>query len=141
MADLGYSTAKGYDRLGVGVFPFSDGPAVAGKVIKAGGKEYAYGLFAHAPYEITYDLWNKYSVLKTTLVMANNSDYVSNSALFRVLVDGKEVFLSDLLTPDQSPLEVEIQLSGSQLTLETLPGPNDDNGCDWTVWGDPVLIP
>ena len=127
----------GYWTLGKGVFPAADTGMVTNQVISSHGKEYPYGLFAHAPSELRYALDEKYTTFVTEISIKETA--CGDGATFVVSVDGNEIYRSDKMLPhhESIPLSLDV-IAGKVLKLETISG--DGMDCDWTIWGDPYLV-
>ena len=126
-------------QLGRGIFPETDNGMEFCVEIDSHGKKYPYGLFAHAPSKLEFKLNGEYSRFVTDISIKETAT-CSDGAVFIVRLDGEEVYRSEVLTRVKKPVTIDLDTFGKQiLTLETDGGV--DNGCDWTIWGDPYLIP
>lgn len=135
------SFVVGYSDLGVGKYPFSEGPLVAGQILQANGVEYPYGLFAHAPSEVKYSLPENAVTFSSSIYLDGYDGCGGSGAIFIVLLDDKEIFKSSLVSYNDTvdPIDVSVSVKdGQMLTLIT--DSDDDPSCDLTVWGDPYLI-
>ncbi len=136
------SSRIGFGRLGLGVYPFSTGAALQDLVIRAHGRIWSRGLFAHAPSQLTYRLDGQYTALRSYVVMAypvELGDDCTDGAAFSILADGREIYRSPIQYNVSEPLSLEVDVRGVQeLTLIT--EEVGHNGCDHTVWGDPQLF-
>lgn len=139
LANLEPVSVEGNGDFQAKTWPFSEGPAVKDQPISAAGEEYSNGLFAHAYSSIRYRIDYQYALLKVDLVMANYPECTSDGVLFAINVDDQPVY-EKFLTLADSPVHVEVPINGRFLSLDTSPGPDDDFNCDWSVWGDPILI-
>lgn len=145
LADMDPISAKiGSFELGVGEYPFSEVTAVAGSVLKAkDGSEFRYGLFAHAPSKLTYQLPKHATAFSSFIYIdgyiTGNTSCTGN-AVFIILIDDNEVYRSQYVTYGNSlkPLKVFITFDGGE-KITLIADPVSDAGCDWTVWGDPYL--
>jgi hypothetical protein len=130
------STRVGYWPLGVGVFPASEGEMQEGETIISHGVLFEKGLFADAPSELVYDLGGRYTGFHAVVSLKEIS--CGNGAQFGVLLDGQEIYRSEVMTAESAPVEVNLDITGGKrLTLFT-----DDLGskdCDMTIWGDPFV--
>ena len=135
------SVKVGFWELGIGEYPFSEGPRKKGDPIKVKGVRYAYGLFAHAQSEIVYLLDQKYSTF-TTQIYLDGYDTCIGKARFRIMVDDKEVYRSEELTYKISmePIEINLNIRNAKI-LKLITDAINDNSCDWTIWGNPYLLP
>lgn len=126
----------GYWSLGIGYYPASDTGMNEGEVISNHGQVFAQGLFTHAPSELTYTLNGNY--LHFDSIISIKETACGDGAQFVVRLDGNEIFRSDWMTAASPLFPVSLNVTGGKvLTLITLSG--NDNTCDWTIWGDPVL--
>jgi hypothetical protein len=110
------------------------------EVFQANG-EIPYGLFAHAPSELRYSLPENAITFSSSIYLGGYDGGCDGTATFIVLLDDQEIYKSSPLRYSDSvdPVDVSVSVQdGQMLTLIT--DPIDDNGCDWTVWGDPYLI-
>ncbi len=124
--------------LGKGIYPETDNGIEYCVEIDSHGRSYPYGLFAHAPSKLEYALDGNYTHFITDISIKETAN-CGDGAIFIVRLDGKEVFRSDLLTRLKKPVSIDLDVTGVKLlSLETDGGV--DNGCDWTIWGDPYLL-
>ena len=131
------SESVGYWALGKGVFPAIDTGMTTGQVISSHGREYPFGLFAHAPSELQYALDGKYTAFVTEISVKETA--CGDGASFVVSMDGTELYRSEKMTARDETIPLSLDVTdGNVLTLETLSG--DDMSCDWTIWGDPYLV-
>jgi outer membrane protein assembly factor BamD (BamD/ComL family) len=145
LADLKpVSTKVGYSVLGVGKYPFAEGTIVQGNVLHArNGVEFPHGLFAHAPSEIEYFLPENAATFSASIYMDGYAigEYTcGGDVIFIVLLDGITVYKSSKVDYYSSYIPIEVLVSvegGDVLTLVT--DPINDDGCDYSVWGDPYL--
>lgn len=66
----------------------------------------------------------------------------SDGAIFRIYVNGSKLFEESSLTTDWKPFELDLtQYAGRDAVIrfETDPGPKDNPGWDFTIWGDRKL--
>jgi len=135
----------GWDGFGVGKYTFSEGPILEGNILRAkNGKEFPYGLFAHAPSEVKYSLPENAITFSASIYSDGYTEgdiTCGGSAIFIVLLDDKEIYrsLPIIYNDTVNPIDVSVSVKdGQMLTLIT--DPIDDMGCDLTVWGNPYLI-
>lgn len=64
----------------------------------------------------------------------------SGEGIFRVQVDGKEVFKSDTLLPGNTPIPVDISVSGASKLALFIDDEGDGHGGDWGDWLDARLV-
>jgi hypothetical protein len=133
----------GFGNLGVGVYPFTEGSIDGGTTLQINGINYSYGLFAHAPSEIEYSLNRNFTSFSASIYLDGHPTCGGNgTAAFVVLLDGREVYRSPELTYNHSQMPVSITIPVDNANLLTLRTETlGSNLCDWTVWGDPYLLP
>ncbi len=64
----------------------------------------------------------------------------NGEAIFRVKVDGKEVFKSDVLLPGEPPKEVDVPIAGATELGLYVDDEGDGHGGDWGNWLDARLV-
>ena len=139
------SIKVGTGELGVGKFPLTAGPYLAGTILQRNGVEYPYGLFAYASSRLEYTLPGNVTSFSSSIFLSGyvEGDFrCSGTARFVIHLDGREIYESPILTSSYLPEPIEINVSvqeGNILTLIT--DSLGDIFCDYTVWGDPYLIP
>jgi hypothetical protein len=132
------SQSVGFWTLGKGVFPARDAGMSEGQPIYSHGKLYARGLFAHSPSDLRYALDGKFDSFVTDIGIKETA--CGDGASFSILLDGREIYTSGTVLPSEGAQRVSVEVAGGKvLELKTVPGPG--NECDWTIWGDPYLIP
>ena len=129
----------GFGSLGVGVYAVPDAPEFDGRAIRAHGVNYPHGLMAHAPSTVVYQLDSQYRIFRTKMLVQDELS-CGDGVIFRVLVDGNEVYASTPVTGATDPQETELVVAGVQ-TLTLVADMRQAGDCDWAIWGDPVLIP
>ena len=127
----------GFGELGEGVYPLSIDPIVKGETISASGKSYPYGLFAPAPSVIKYDLNGEYASLSGSILL-HDGVQCGNGVLFSIKVDGVLKFASSVPKPGGYLKTFEVDLKNAQ-EMELIVSALENEDCDWSVWGDPVL--
>ncbi len=127
----------GYWTLGKGKFPALDAGMVECQTIVSHRKEYPFGLFAHSPAELRFELKGNYKKFITEIGIKETA--CGDGASFAVFVDDREIYRSENMLASSTPIPLTLDVSGGNiLTLKTISG--DDISCDWTIWGDPYLI-
>jgi outer membrane protein assembly factor BamD (BamD/ComL family) len=140
LADLSPISIKlGPSVLGVGKYPLAEGAFIKGGVLHArNGVEFPRGLFAHAPSELKYSLPKNATAFSSSIYM---DGYTCDSdAIFIVLLDGITVYKNSSVNYYNSYIPIEVLVSvegGDVLTLIT--DPINENGCNYSVWGDPFI--
>ena len=97
------------------------------------GVVYPKGLGTHAPSEITYALAGRFAAFMCDVGIDDETNG-AGSAIFRVLVDGQQVFDSGLLTHGSPVKRLNVPVNGGkELKLVVLNANNDDFGdhADW----------
>jgi len=109
------------DDLGMTWPPRIDG-SVGGGTLSAGGKRFARGIGMHAPSRSTWKLDGTWKELQGQIAVDDESAAlaVRGSVVFRVFVDGKQVFESETLHGGDAPKALpKIALAGAkELVLE-----------------------
>lgn len=141
LADLTPVSSQG-GAIGVGVFPYSEGPIQRNDPIVFRDHRYTHGIFAHADSRLTYYLDQAYTAFRARLFLAGYGEGMcGDGSRFRVIIDGTEVYASPAITYSGDPVDVELDVTGSiSLSLVTDSGGSGDYNCDWAVWGDPYLV-
>lgn len=104
-----------------------------GSTITLNGQTYSRGLGIHANSTITYDLGGKYARFQSD-VGVDDEVGADGSVVFRVVLDGKELYNSGLLTGTSATKSIDVDVSaGKQLQL--IVGQDADNGKDHASWG------
>lgn len=125
-AKVGYSEFTRYGKGGSG--------------LEIGGKKFDTALLAHASSSIIYNLDGQYTDFSTSYGMKDGS---GGSAIFHIIVDGKDKFTSDGMwsygnTKTKGHKPILIKLSGAKtLELKTV-GVRGGAGA-WSAWGDPKV--
>lgn len=120
------------------VFPATEGGTQAGEPIYSHDKLYADGLFAPSPSDLRYALYGKFKSLVAEIGIKETA--CGDGAFFSILLDDREIYNSGTMLPSDKPQQVSADVTGGKvLELKTMPGAG--NECDWTIWGDPYLVP
>jgi hypothetical protein len=128
----------GYGSLGVGVYAMPGDPGHNGRILQTHHQMFLNGLLAHAPSRIDYTLDGKYGLFQTQILMQEDVS-CGDGTTFKVFLDGREVFSAPVL-PASEPQQVELNVTGIKM-LSLVVDINQTNDCDWSIWGDPKLIP
>lgn len=127
----------GFEKLGEGINPFSEGLLVEEETISVNGTQYPNGLFAHAPSVLNYILNGEYASISGT-VMMHDGIQCGDGVVFTIKADGVLKYSSPVMKSGDDPKTFSVDLTGAQkLQLVVVALENKD--CDWSVWGDPVL--
>ncbi|GIX08149.1 MAG: hypothetical protein KatS3mg115_2552 [Candidatus Poribacteria bacterium] len=144
----GWGGPLDYDNASIG-----EGPGTR-NFITIGGVRYERGIGTHGPARLVYDLTGApYARFSAVVGMDDEKDGVNfagecghgGSAVFRFLIDGTEVFATDVITGvanganvDGVPVEFDIPAGASQLEIVIEDG-GDGNGCDHADVADAKL--
>jgi hypothetical protein len=131
------SADVGMWSLGVGVFPENQSDFEKGRQIATHQKIYGWGLFAHAPSRLVYELNGEYSLFKADILIEDSA--CGDGARFSVFLDGNKIYQSDVILPTDLPASIELDVTGGRL-LELTTSIVQNMDCDWTIWGDPYLM-
>ncbi len=104
-------------------------------ILRAAGKVYARGLYAHAPSSYTWDLGGKWTNFTADAGMADGFD---GSVVFVVLGDGKELWRSATIKASQV-VTVKTPVVGVKSLELRVENAGDGNGSDWGVWLEPTV--
>jgi hypothetical protein len=119
-AEAGVAAPFG-DDLGMTWPPRVDG-SVGGGPLASGGRRFARGIGVHAPSRSTWKLGGAWKELHGLVAVDDESTKLAarGSVVFRVLVDGKQVWQSEILRGGDAPKALpRIALDGAQeLVLE-----------------------
>lgn len=94
-----------------------------------------WGISAHAPSELVYELGGKYKSFQSTVGMWGNR---GGSVTFEVYGDDKLLYGSDVLRAGKRR-EIEVDLKGVRTLRLVATDGGDGNGSDGSVWFDPRL--
>jgi hypothetical protein len=112
-----------------------------GDPLRIGIKEFARGLFCHAPSKVVVRLpepARKFSAIVG--VDAGNDPGVKGSVVFSVSAGGKTIYKSGLLKGKMEGVPVEVDLGGArEFVLEVGDG-GDGIGWDWSDWADAKAV-
>ncbi len=129
-------------RAGDFLYPFRSDRSVTGRELSAAGRRFAKGLGVHSRCVLTYDLNGAYDSFHA---FAGICDEVAGlrargSMVFRVMVDGKQVFESPVLRGGDPPLRLPVlsMKGAASLTLEADFADAFDT-CDRGFWGHALL--
>lgn len=103
------------------------------------GQEYDKGIGTHAHSEIVYKLAGVYNTFQSYIGI---DDEVSSggSCGFVVYVDGEEVYNSDVLTFEDSPVFVEVDVTGAYELMLVVNDGGNGIGADHANWADAKLL-
>ena len=109
------------------------------KPITLRGKVYAKGLGTHAPQRTEYFIGGRgYTHFAAMVGMDDSAKGSTGKVRVRVLVDGKERYVSPELLPDSAPLQVVIEIRDAR-TLTLVADSEGDRDYDHVDWADARL--
>jgi len=97
-----------------------------------------YGLSTHSNSAITYELNKNYSYFKFDAAIGQEAGN-KGTVVFKVILDGKEVYRSPLIHGWEEPLHVEIPVSGKDIMDLVVTDGGDGINNDHAVWGNAKL--
>jgi NPCBM/NEW2 domain len=105
--------------------------------LQIGGQIHDKGLYAHSASRYVFDLAGRWKQFQVKIGLHDKAD-IKGSAVFRVLVDGRELYRSRVLHANSHDKPV-IDVTGVR-TLELLcDGAEGHNKNSWAIWADPKL--
>jgi len=99
---------------------------------------YDYGLSTHSNSTVTYVLNKNYTYFKFDAGIGQESGN-KGTVVFKVILDGKEVYTSPLIHGWDEPLHVEIPVSGKDLMDLVVTDGGDGINNDHAIWGNGKL--
>jgi len=130
------SVKQGWGNLGVNTAAWI--PAITPSRLRISDKEYDKGIGHHAPGEIVVPLKGGYLSF-TSEVGIQWQGGNKGSVVFEVWVDGEKRFDSGLMTDNDAPKTVQVDLAGAgELRLVALDG-GDGIACDMANWANACL--
>ena len=121
------------------VWPWHNNRSIAGPGFDLAGKHFERGLGLVPFTRLIYDLSGRFDMLETTIGIDDRGGPEAH-AIFRVLVDGKQVFESAPMTRGQKPEELRLELNKAKsLVLEVDFGKNYDLG-DFCAFADARVV-
>ena len=137
MPDAVLLESQGWGELGIDCAAHSTQPALP---LRIGDAAFQKGLGTHAPGEITIDLDGRYSAFRASVGL-QWQDSEQGSVVFKVLVDGKQVFDSGVMRKHDPARNVSIPLKGAQEIRLVVTDAGDGITCDAANWAEAALIP
>ena len=108
--------------------------------LRLNGETYSSGLGTHAPSEIRFDLNGKYTAFESDIGVDDLQIGSLGSVVFRVEVDGKNVFTSRVLRPGAPRAQVSVDLRGAEKLTLIVEDAGDGNHNDHADWADAKLL-
>ncbi len=138
LSDARWTKAEvGWGKVVRNRFSFNPGQW-EGMLIKIGGTVFDKGLYAHSDSVFDFPLGGRWKTFTATIGLQDGATN-QGSAIFTVLVDGREIFRSEILRPGQQQT-VRLDVPGVQeLELHTVGGEGHNHN-SWAVWADPLLL-
>ncbi len=99
---------------------------------------YDYGLATHSPSLISYQLDGNYNYFKTDTGLSKKSGR-KGSVIFKIYLDGEEVYRSSLIGGKNKPEHVEISVSGKKNMELIVEDGGDGIDFDHAIWGNAKL--
>ncbi|GAB3892083.1 hypothetical protein GCM10029964_066310 [Kibdelosporangium lantanae] len=109
-----------------------------GRPITLRGTGYAKGLGAHAPGDVAIYLGGACDRLTAT-VGVDDETQGAGSVVFRVLLDGKTLTTTPVLTGTSAPVSLDVPVTDGQVLDLVVDDAGDGNGHDHADWAQPVL--
>ena len=121
------------------VWPWLVDRSHAGPGFELAGRRFDRGLGLVPKTRLTYDLGRRFDVFEAVIGVDDRGGPEAH-AVFRVLVDGEQVFLSEPLTRGQAPVPLQLPVQGAaSLSIEVDFGKNYDLG-DFCAFADARVI-
>lgn len=114
-------------------------PANDGNTISLSGQTYSRGIGVHAPATVSYNLDGKYERFLAD-VGIDEEVGSSGSVVFKVVLDGRELFNSGLMTGSSVNKSVDVNVHGGK-QLQLIVTQDAENGLDHASWGGARLTP
>ncbi len=113
-----------------------------GRPITLNGVVYAKGLGAHAHSEIIYNLGGNCSRFQAAVGLDDEVDHQTQwgSVIFRVLVDGVQIFDSGVMRGNSPTQRIDVDVSGRQELQLVITDAGDNNYYDHADWADARLV-
>jgi hypothetical protein len=108
-------------------------------VLRLGDRAFNTGLGTHAPSDIRYHLEGAYTAFTTVIGIDDSQRNGPGSVVFRVEVDGREVYSSGLMTAASPPRDVKVDLTGATTLRLVVDDGGDGNRCDHADWAGATL--
>jgi len=108
--------------------------SITGSPLTIAGQQYEKGLGTHAPGEMVFKLDQKITQFTADVGVDDGGDAGHGSVVFKVVLDGREAFDSDLMKSGQPAKHIALDVSGvSELRLLTTDGGDGVQGdhADW----------
>jgi hypothetical protein len=137
LSDRIESVSQGWGEFGLNESA-STTPGKAPK-LRIGDKEYGHGLGHHANGEIVVELGGQFKTFQTEIGIQWQGGNAPASVIFRVFVDNKQVFESEVVRENDPPKSVTVPVEGANELRLVANDAGDGIGYDCVVWGDARL--
>lgn len=113
-----------------------------GEPLRIGDESYSSGLYCHAPSRIHVLLDRPAMRLRAKVGVDTNTDTLGGrgSVVFRVVVEGTEVWSSPVLREGDSPLGLDVDLGGTTELQLVVEDGGDGISCDQADWAEAVVV-
>ena len=135
--DLITFLSQGWGELGIDCAAHATQPPLPLRIADA---TYAKGLGTHAPGEMLIDLDGGYTAFKASVGL-QWQDSEEGSVVFKVLVDGKELFNSGTMRKHDPAKSVNVSLKDADELRLVVNDAGDGMTCDCADWADAALLP
>jgi hypothetical protein len=121
-------------------WPLRRDRSVGGGFLTLRGVEYPKGLGVHSRGTITYRLGGKYRRFHATIGV-DDSAAGRGSVVFKVLLDGKTAYKSDVLTGTSAPVAIDrLDVAGAKIMALSVDYATEGDILDHADWCDALLI-
>ena len=134
LSDLNFTEEGGY---GPAEKDMSNGDlnAADGVMMKIGGVAYTKGIGTHSISKLTWALGGQYKQFVSDVGVDDETDGAAmGSVRFKVLVDGLEVYDSDVMTYNDAAKQVNVDVTGKNTLELVVEDGADGNGYDHADW-------
>lgn len=109
-----------------------------GAPLSVSGVPFDHGIGCHAPSSIVYDL--PQDSVEFVALLGVPEEHTAGSVVFQVVLDGRTIFETPIVTSFASPIEARVNVTGCrQLELRVLDG-GDGNTADHANWCEPTIL-
>lgn len=119
--------------------------SVTGQPLHIADINYNYGIGTHANSEITIPLKRKYETFKVIIGIDDdiklNSNKEKASVIFKISLDGKEIFTSNIKKFGTPPETVMVSVNGGKKMKLIVNDAGDGADCDHADWAMAELVP
>ncbi len=112
--------------------------SVGGRALRIGGRRYRLGLGTHANANVRYFLGQGYTRFSGEVGIDDGTEG-AGSAVFRILGDGKELFVSEVKRGKERAQTFEVPVAGVMVLELVVSDAGDGTEGDHANWGNPYL--